>query len=131
MKIYRKGQGTAARWVTAAGLGVFVLFGCFKLNEVIGYAVEIPIGRWEVSLGLLVSGLVFLGCAAGIAWVVNGRRTVDFLVLTEAELKKVSWPTKDQLSRQTIVVLVTVVALAAFILVADLCFGGIMKILWR
>jgi preprotein translocase SecE subunit len=66
--------------------------------------------------------LPLLLIAAGIwfAWrVVNYPPFADFLIATEAELNKVSWPTRTRLVRDTVVVLVTTVLLAVFLFVMD------------
>jgi preprotein translocase SecE subunit len=59
--------------------------------------------------------------AIWFAWrVVNMPSFGDFLIATEAEMNKVSWSTRKQLIRDTIVVLFTVFFLTVFIVVADL-----------
>ena len=68
---------------------------------------------------LCVPVVLFLGGAAGAFWVVNYPHFADFLIATEGEMKKVAWSTKEELIGSTVVVLVTVFALAAVIFVAD------------
>lgn len=41
----------------------------------------------------------------------------------KSETKKVTWPSKDQLLRQTLVVIVFVILIGAFIFLLDLLFG--------
>ena len=43
----------------------------------------------------------------------------------KSEMKKVTWPTKDQLIRQTLVVIVAIIVIGAFILALDLIFGNL------
>ena len=52
---------------------------------------------------------------------------VDMLVDTEAELQKVSWPTKDDLTTSTSVVLVCVVILGIFLWCVDLVVSFVMS----
>ncbi|WP_395150208.1 preprotein translocase subunit SecE [uncultured Allofournierella sp.] len=47
---------------------------------------------------------------------------------TKGEMKKVVWPTKSQIINNTIVVLVVVIAASLFILLLDMLFGGILRL---
>ena len=49
-----------------------------------------------------------------------------FFKQVKGELKKVHWPNKNELSSYTLVVIITVVALIAFIGVIDLAFTNII-----
>ena len=72
---------------------------------------------------------LLLGFLAGwIGWrIVNLPAFADFLIATEAELNKVSWTTRSRLIQDTIVVLVTVILLAFFLLVADVGWSWILR----
>jgi len=127
-EIYKRGQGTWARLTTAVGLGLFCLFG---LSDVFA-AME----SWErVAFGgvqwrMIVTAVLAAAAAFLIAWLVNGRRSVDFLIVTEAELRKVSWPTRRELKRQTIVVVVFTLLLGGIIFGADLVFLVLSRLLF-
>jgi len=73
----------------------------------------------------VIAAALFCFLALGILYVVNVPRVVDFLIATEVELRKVSWPSRPELMRQTLVVVVTVVVFAVLILVVDLIFARI------
>lgn len=66
----------------------------------------------------LCFGLPALLLAAGL-WVayrlVNVPSVADFLIAVEAEMNKVSWPTRAELVRASMVVLITIFALAAIL----------------
>jgi preprotein translocase SecE subunit len=51
----------------------------------------------------------------------------DFLIATEAELNKVSWTSGRRLFQDTIVVLVTVIMMAIFLMIADVLWSTILK----
>ena len=78
-------------------------------------------GRNSVDFGLryaIPSLLLILG--TWIAYrMVNYPVFADFLIAVEAEMNKVSWPTRQELFRASIVVLVTIFALAAVLLMFD------------
>jgi preprotein translocase SecE subunit len=73
----------------------------------------LPAVQYTVPLLLLVLSL-------WLAWrVVNMPAFADFLIATEAELNKVSWTTQRRLVQDTVVVLTTVVLMAAFLFLMD------------
>ena len=128
-EIYKKGQGNVARVVTAAGIVGVAGFGCVALNQYMaGSTAAIHVGALSLKVGMVLAVVLFVAAAAAVAWLVLlAHWLVDFLILTEAELRKVSWPTKRDLYQQTIVVIVVSVMLGIVILVVDLVFSGILK----
>jgi preprotein translocase SecE subunit len=72
--------------------------------------------------------LLLLALTVWFAWrVVNVPAFADFLIATEAEMNKVSWASRKRLFQDTIVVLVTVVLVAAFLLVADMVWSQSLR----
>ncbi len=53
----------------------------------------------------------------------------DFLIATEAEMNKVSWTTREDLTRATIVVLVTVFLLATYLFGVDLVWSWLLRVI--
>ena len=47
---------------------------------------------------------------------------------TRSELKKVVWPSKSQIINNSVVVLVVVLVASLFILLLDVLFGGILRV---
>jgi preprotein translocase subunit SecE len=47
----------------------------------------------------------------------------QYLREVRGELRKVAWPTKDEVARYSVIVFITVVVLTAFIFVLDYAFG--------
>ena len=121
LEIYKRGQGTAARIATGAGLGLFAVFGLYDIHSNM-------LDTWDSKLygGIewrtAFVGLLAVLCAGAVGWVVNAKRPADFLIVTEGELRKVSWPTRRELQRQALVVVVFTVLLGAIIFSADFCF---------
>jgi preprotein translocase SecE subunit len=54
----------------------------------------------------------------------------DFLIATEAEVNKVSWPARKSVVQDTIVVLVTVLLMTVFLFVVDLTWGWVLSHPW-
>ena len=72
-----------------------------------------------------IPGLV-LGVGLWIAYrVVNLAKFADFLISVEAEMSKVSWPTKTELVRGSMVVLITILFLAGFLFMFDLMWAKV------
>ncbi len=51
----------------------------------------------------------------------------DYINDVTKEMKKVSWPTREQLRESTIVVLVTTIIITAFVYVVDLVMSTLVK----
>lgn len=58
---------------------------------------------------------------------VNVPTFAEFLIATEAEMNKVSWTSKRRLAQDTVVVLVTTVLMAVFLLVMDIFWGWLLS----
>lgn len=59
----------------------------------------------------------------------NSSRFKKFLREVKAELKKVSWPTKQELISNTGVVFITVVLVCALIWVIDATFAQVLRLI--
>ncbi len=122
-EIYKKGQGTTARWITAASLLGLAAFGAFELeNSAAAWGVIVNAQHKDivgVPLSYIPAAVLFIGAALLTAYVVNWPRFVDYLIMSEAELRKVSWPTRLELKRQTTVVIITILFFGVVLLIAD------------
>jgi preprotein translocase SecE subunit len=80
-----------------------------------------------VFLGFFVCVFV-AGLETGLKPLDNGgKKTVEFLIDTQGELQKVSWPTRYELVGSTAVVIVSVVVIGVFVLGVDWCVSVVMK----
>jgi len=59
------------------------------------------------------------------------ERIKTYLLETRTELKKVSWPTKDELKESTRVVIVASIVLTIFIGVVDQVLSRIIKLIFQ
>ncbi len=97
---------------------------CIKLAEESGESSSVAQGddtsvdAWP-KLSPYVIALVGLACLWGIFKLVNAPRVANFLIETEGEMKKVTWPGKPQVMGATGVVIVTVLILATCLFVYD------------
>jgi len=119
--LYKRSQGRTARQVTFAAIGAVVCLGCWKLS-----------GHWTGSGTFLQLGLPGLLMAAGL-WIayrlVNWPTFADFLISVEGEMAKVSWPSRSELIRSSIVVILTIFVLAAILFAYDFIWNWLLKAL--
>lgn len=120
--VYKRNQGRVTRQLTFAAIGVTLLLGCWQLHTVIKQPSS---DSWMYGTGLdyfLPAGILAIGL-----WIsyrmVNYPQFADFLIAVEAEMTKVSWPSRTELIRSSLVVIILMFFLAAVL------FG--FDIIWR
>lgn len=136
---YKPAQGLRVRRATMLGLlvllaaGVYSLATSTMLTTATGHwMVKVPFTDWRVPLlpDVALTAPLILGALA--LWLsyraVNFPVFADFLIATEAEVNKISWPTKRSVIQDTIVVLATVVLMTLFLLVVDLAWGLVLSL---
>lgn len=76
------------------------------------------------------ASLVILVGAVVIFWYAGmGKRTVDFLVATDGEMKKVNWSTKKEIIGSTQVVIVAAVLISLILFLIDIGFSNFFKLI--
>ena len=120
--VYKPNQGWYARLWTSVGLAALVGAGIYRY-----YQTQIQGGPYSSAMQITIPTVM----AAVFAWlifrVVQYEPFVDFLTATEAEMNKVSWTTKDDLKRATIVVLVSVVLLSVYLFGVDFLWSTLLQ----
>ena len=122
--VYKPNQGRIVRQLTCLAIWLVIGLGCWALYSTLRGALES--GSW------LVLGIPGILMAAG-AWfgfrVVNWPRFADFLIAVEAEMNKVTWPSKDELIRAAIVVIFTIFFLAIALFLFDIIWQQLFSFL--
>ena len=122
--VYKRNQGRITRQVTAAVMMIVLAIGLYRLSLTLQG--EGAAWQYVLPFTLFLAGLWIVYRA------VNVPGFADFLIAVEAEMNKVSWPTRSELTRASLVVLVTIFSLAAVLAVYDLfwnvLFTKILKI---
>jgi preprotein translocase SecE subunit len=121
LSVYKPGQGYYTRMGTVVGVSVVSLLGILWL--------------WEYMRAITIQGVNPLYVAAGGAIIVGGlitflmyylvfvkSRSVDFLIATEGEMKKVNWSTRREVIGSTTAVIVTAIVIAMFCFAIDRAF---------
>lgn len=77
-----------------------------------------------------IAGVIILIGTVCLYWLVGIKPgTVDFLVATDGEMKKVNWSTRKEIIGSTQVVIVAAVLIAAVLFVIDLAFSNLFKLI--
>jgi preprotein translocase subunit SecE len=116
---YKRSQGKIARQATFAALALVVALGGWSLSEYFsGHEATL---RYYIPMALVAVGL----------WaafrVVNIPAFADFLISVEGEMNKVSWPSRGELFRASVVVILVIFFLAALLFGYDALLSFIMK----
>ncbi|MFG0289183.1 MAG: preprotein translocase subunit SecE [Rhodopirellula sp. JB044] len=121
--VYKPNQGRIVRQLTALAIFVIVGLGCWRLYGFLPTLMDNAILARSIAGVLLAAGLWF-----GFR-VVNWPRFADFLIAVEAEMNKVTWPSKDELKRAAVVVIFTIFFLAITLFAFDVIWQFIFSTL--
>jgi preprotein translocase SecE subunit len=132
MQGQRVRRGTMLGVILLVGAGIYALYTHGTLATADNnWTVRIPFTSYVLPLLPDVKFTLPMLLAAGGLWlafrVVNLPVFADFLIATEAELNKVSWPTRRSVVQDTIVVLTTVFMLTVFLFLVDLGWGALLS----
>ena len=118
---YKRNQGQIARRTTFGALALIVVLGCLRMTQY--YNDQSPVLHYYVPFAFMAIGL----------WasfrVVQMPAFADFLISVEGEMNKVSWPSRGELFRATLVVILVVFFLAALLFAYDALLHWILGIL--
>jgi len=114
---YKRSQGKIARQLTFAAMALMIAVGAWRMNSIAASEV----GQYLVPLATLLVGL----------WIsyriVNLPKFADFLISVEAEMNKVSWPSRAESWRASTVVIIVIFFLAALLFAYDFVLDFILK----
>ncbi len=120
--VYKAGQGKHIRTGTAVGAGVLVLAGANFVFEQLAIMVD-PDRAWTswFQMGTALLWLVGLGV---LTWWLTGvnRKSCDFMIATEGEMKKVNWSTRREVMGSTKVVIAFTLLMSLLLFLVDLLF---------
>ena len=108
--VYKPSQGKITRQATCGALGIGFMIAAYRAYVLLSGS---RVWWWAVPLVLLLAGL----------WasyrIVNYAGFADFLIAVEAEMYKVSWPSRAELIRSSVVVIFVIFALALVLFLYD------------
>jgi len=138
MKTHKDEQGRHARMAAFWSLTLLWLFGCnFLHGELLAFdslaepisGIRIPIVAIDLSGSFVIATVLFL---AGLIWIRVWQRkpkVANLLIDTESELRKVTWPSGQQVINSSLVVVVAVLLIGLYLAGTDYVLARIMKYL--
>ena len=120
---YKPLQGKRARLWTGVGLGGTIFLGLRELSMTLDGA------QFGPSVVYGVPTLVGVVLAWFTYRLLQFPPFVEFLIATEAEMNKVSWTSKEDLKRATMVVLFTVAFMAVFLFGVDWLWSNLLQLI--
>ena len=120
--IYKPGQGYWTRVLTAVGAGTLVLAGAAWLWRQLS-VVDGPTLYYQAGAAVLL----IAGFGALLFYLLNKPNIVEFMIATEAEMKKVNWPARREIIGSTIVVISGTLMLAAILFVINIGFASLFR----
>jgi len=118
---YKPVQGQLARRLTTIALAIVVILGLVQLFYALNDLPKTSQLAIPAIVGALLGWLLYR--------VVEFPPFVEFLIATEAEMNKVSWTSRDELKRATLVVLITVSVMAIFLFGVDFLWQFLLKLI--
>lgn len=117
---YKRNQGRTTRYVT--GIAVFLVFliGAVRVTQVFDFEPRVYFGIWAI--------VPAIGAWLGYR-LVNLPSFADFLIAVEAEMTKVSWPSRIELFHSVIVVIFSLVMLGVVLAFYDVFWVWALRVL--
>jgi preprotein translocase subunit SecE len=112
--VYKRSQGRIVRQVTFAALALMVLIGLWRLGWWLHGYETLPMALY----GGLPGALAVAGLWAAYR-AVNLPAFADFLIAVEAEMNKVTWPSRNELFRYSVVVIIVIFAIGLLLATFD------------
>ena len=120
--VYKRSQGRITRQVTFAMLAITIALASWRLHATVNMWLE----NWQAYA--LAGALLAIGLWVSYR-VVNMPRFADFLIAVEAEMNKVSWPSRGELFRSSLVVIVVIFVLSTVLFGFDLTWGYLFELM--
>ena len=122
--IHKPGQGKWLRWGTVAGLAIVAGGGAYWLGMKQGQIAAAG------NLAQALAATVWLVLWALLAfWFVSTPRWAEFLIMTESEMRKVSWPSRREVINSTKVVITLTLALGVLLWMVDIGFIKLFQLM--
>ena len=137
MAYARPGLGRAVRLSAFGGLAGLTLFGAYALymapsiNSIWWQDIAGPATLFGKSLSLkpilFAAGAAFFTVMSGVFLVLNREKSADFLIETEGEIKKVSWPARKEFVGSAMIVVLVVAIVSMFLHYVDAGLSWLMQ----
>ena len=138
--IYKKKQGKIIRWCAFLVTSLIFLFGVYRLYYFLFNNFAWAKETWKVlpipvlSVIVRISPSLIIGLVSAIIVLLlfyylsfRSQRISDFLIDTESEMRKVSWPTFNEVIRSSIAVIVIISLMAVYLYLVDNVLNWVFK----
>jgi preprotein translocase subunit SecE len=126
--VYKRSQGKIARQVTFAAMAVAFAMAAYRLYTTFGASGLPVIGKYLPAGATYGASAVLFVVGLWISYrVVNMPRFADFLIAVEAEMNKVSWPSRGELIRSSAVVIFVIFFLSITLFGFDVFWGFLFE----
>ncbi len=124
--VYKSGQGYYTRMGTVIGIGLVSMLGILWAWDYLrNFRVEGVNELYVAAAGAIVIGSIITALTYYLVFV--KARTVDFLIATEGEMKKVNWSTRREIVGSTTAVITTSLILAVYCWVLEIGFVAFFR----
>ena len=138
-RLYKGGRGRWARGALASIVFLVGLFASISLSQWFdgnGWGTDvlftIPFLNIAIQTQSLLPPLILVPFLLGGYWYYNQSRVSDFLIDTEHELQhKVTWPTRQETVKNSIVVVITCIVIMGWIVLADQAFKALQTVVYH
>ncbi len=117
LMIRKPGEGYWTRLLSAIGAGMLILSGAAWVWTELAVIGDERTAAWAQSIAAVV---VIVGLGGLAYWLMNKANVVEFFIATEAEMRKVNWPSRQEIIGSTWVVIFGTFFLVALLYIIDL-----------
>ncbi len=123
---YKPEQGKATRMGTIFGAGALIAWGALFLYDRLQVYEGDEAWRLLITTGIPI---VFAAVMFAVVWWVAfvSRKSSDFMIATEGEMKKVSWSSRKEIVGSTKVVILFTILFAVFMFAVDVVFQNVFS----
>lgn len=132
--LYKPAQGRIVRQATFFSVALLACLAIWELYYSGWFNfLNASVAQGEVAgpnLAKMMFSFVLAGVGIWTAYrLVNYPLFADFLISVEAEMNKVSWPTRDQLYRASVVVIFVIFAMAVLLFLFDILWTAVFEVI--
>lgn len=121
---YKPLQGKKTRLLSGLAVGVIFICGAWAFFSQISGVLD------QAISGPIAGVIAAFGCWLGFR-LIHWPPFAEFLISVEAEMMKVSWPSKPEMISSTVVVLIVLALLALVIFVFDIAWMFIFRYFFK
>jgi preprotein translocase SecE subunit len=136
---YKEGHGVLVRRIAFVAIASLIVWGGTELYGWL-YSGEwvrthrwvdypIPVIRQYVDPAFVISWIAVIAGCVLVYRALNRQKAADFLIETDTEVRKVTWPTWSDAWNSSLIVLLFVVVMTGFIFLSDFVINRLMRLL--